>query len=85
MGHLRHEAGTETLEFSLGGPATLLEVLHKLPEKLRRYVLRGEDEIAPGLLILVNGADVKSFGGPRYVVYDEDTVTIIPAIHGGIP
>lgn len=84
VGHLRHEAGTDTLELKLDGPRTLLEALHRLPEKLRRHVLRGENEIAPGLLILVNGADVKSFGGPRYVVYDEDTVTVIPAIHGGV-
>jgi molybdopterin converting factor small subunit len=84
MGHLRHEANADSIEMGLDQPLMLWQVLQLLPEKLRRYVLGEDDEIAPGLLILVNGADVRSFGGSRYVVHDEDTVTIIPAIHGGI-
>lgn len=85
MGHLRSEAGSPNLEISLDRPTSLREALAKLPENVKSMVLSRGGELHPGLLVLVNGADLRSFKGGEVLVDDSDVVTIIPAIHGGSP
>ena len=85
IGHLKAEAGSEFLEIKLEGEETLLEALKKLPEKVRRHVVDETGKrLASGLLLLVNGAEVKAAEAGSVKVNDSDVVTLIPAIHGGL-
>jgi len=84
IGHLKAAAGGEVVEVSLSGEEELLTVLKKLPEKVRELVINRETGgLATGLLVLVNGAEVKRDRIRDVRVRDGDTVSLIPAIHGG--
>lgn len=85
VGPLIQLAGVRVIEVELGGPVALEDALSKLPPNLRRHILSEEGSINPGLIVLVNGADVRSLTGGDFLVSDEDTLTVIPAIHGGLP
>ena len=39
--------------------------------------------LRPGVLALVNDCDAEVFGGPAYVLCDDDEVTFISTLHGG--
>lgn len=84
LGPLRAEAGgSPLLRLRVKGRARLLEVLERLPPRVRESILRN-GEVAPGLLILVNGVEVTLLGGVEEVSVGEgDRVTLIPIIHGG--
>ncbi|MEM1945220.1 MAG: MoaD/ThiS family protein [Nitrososphaerota archaeon] len=84
LGHLRSVAMSDRLEIPLSQSTSLREALMMLPERLRGLVFSKGGEFQAGLLILVNGADVRSLRGGEVVVDDSDVVTIIPAIHGGV-
>ena len=84
IGHLKAEAGSESLEITLEGEERLVAALLKLPEKVRRHVVDEKTgKLTPGLLLLVNGAEVKAYEAERIKVGNDDVVTLIPAIHGG--
>jgi molybdopterin converting factor small subunit len=83
VGHLRQEAGGHIIEIELGGSTGLGDALRRLPPNLRRHILSADGSINPGILVLVNGADVRSLVDGEVFVDDDDTVTIIPSIHGG--
>ncbi|MDJ0270264.1 MAG: MoaD/ThiS family protein [Aigarchaeota archaeon] len=83
LGHLRSTAGSGSIELELGDKVRLNEVLRMLPEELRRHVIDEHGKILPGLLILVNGVDVRTVGKLDIEVGDDDILTLIPAIHGG--
>ena len=84
IGHLKAVAGTDSLEVKIEGEENLLEALNKLPSEVRRHVIDEKSgKIVSGTLILVNGADVRREEAERIKVKNEDTVSLIPAIHGG--
>lgn len=84
LGPLRAEAGgSPLLRLRVRERTKLLEVLKMLPPRVRERVLRG-GEVAPGILILVNGVEVTLLGGVEEVSVEErDKITLIPIIHGG--
>ncbi len=83
LGHLRSTAGSGSIELKLGDKVKLNEALKMLPEELRRHIIDEHGKILPGLLILVNGVDVRTVGRLDIEVSDDDLLTLIPAIHGG--
>ena len=84
IGYLKAEAGSEYIEIKVGGGVGLVEALKMLPEKVRNHVIDEKTgEPVPGLLILVNGSEVKSSQVYGVRVNEDDTITLIPAIHGG--
>ncbi len=85
IGHLKAEAGGEYVEIKVSsGGENLVEALKKLPEKVRHHVIDEKTgKIATGLLILVNGSEIKPSQVAETKVKEDDVVTLIPAIHGG--
>lgn len=82
-GQLRLEAGSRFVEVRLGGKRPLREALKLLPTHLRRHILDENDEIRPGLLILVNDTDARTIHRYELDVSDDDRIVIVPMIHGG--
>jgi len=83
LGHLRSAAGASEVEVKLERRVGLTEALGRLPGQVRRQVLDASGRMQPGLLVLVNGVDVRTVVEGDVDVGDEDCVTLIPAIHGG--
>ncbi|MCS7136091.1 MAG: MoaD/ThiS family protein [Nitrososphaerota archaeon] len=83
IGHLRSFVDKGVLELKIEGQTSLIEVLKMLPRELREVLLE-DGKPKPGFLLLLNGSDVRSFEKSiETLVLDEDTLTIIPIIHGG--
>lgn len=83
IGHLRSVVDKDALEVRVEGRVALIEVLRMLPEGLRDVLLK-DGKLRPGFLLLLNGSDVRALGkGMETPVSDEDTLTVIPIIHGG--
>lgn len=84
IGYLKAEAGSEYVEVKVGGGVGLVEALKMLPEKVRKHVIDEETgKPVSGLLILVNGSEVKLSQVYGVKVNEDDIITLIPAIHGG--
>ncbi|MEM2238338.1 MAG: MoaD/ThiS family protein [Candidatus Caldarchaeum sp.] len=83
FGPLRSLVGKKELEIHLEGKKKLREVLENLDEQIRRHVMDDVGNPQPGMLILVNGADVRYSSWLDTEVGDEDTLSLIPSIHGG--
>ena len=85
IGHLKAEAGREYIEVSIEHEEErLLDVLKRLPERIRRHIIETDTgRLVPGLLILVNGTEIKPSRITDAMVREDDVITLIPAIHGG--
>ena len=86
VGPLRSDAGgLPYLEVEVEGRKKVLEVINRLPDKVRRRVLDESGRLASGILLIVNGVEVSSLGGLSEVwVKPGDTIALIQAIHGGL-
>ncbi len=83
LGPLKEVSDRDVFEFDVRRGESLLLILRMLPERLRDRVFDG-DELAPDLLVLVNGVDVSCLGAIEEVNVEEDgEIVIIPVIHGG--
>ncbi|PUA31272.1 MAG: hypothetical protein B9J98_07055 [Candidatus Terraquivivens tikiterensis] len=83
IGHLKSVVDKDALEVRVEGRVALIEVLRMLPEGLRDVLLK-DGKLRPGFLLLLNGSDVRALSkGMETPVSDEDTLTVIPIIHGG--
>lgn len=83
LGPLRSVAGKRFVELDVEGRIRLSELLNRLGEGLRRFVVDDLGKPQPGVLILVNGVDVRYLSWLETEIEDGDTVTLIPSIHGG--
>ncbi|MCS6788665.1 MAG: MoaD/ThiS family protein [Aigarchaeota archaeon] len=81
--HLRRAAGAGSIEIKVEGEIALKDALNLLPDGIRELVLDEYGSIRSGLLILVNGVDARTVYGYKIAVRDEDTISIVPLIHGG--
>lgn len=84
FGPLRALTGLREVVLDLGGRVRLGELLKRLPDEVRRYVLDEGGKPQPGVLILVNGTDVRYLSWLDTDVCEDDVVTLIPSIHGGL-
>ncbi len=84
FGPLRALTGLREVVLDLGGRVRLGELLKRLPDEVRRYVLDEGGKPQPGVLILVNGTDVRYLSWLDTDVGEDDVVTLIPSIHGGL-
>ena len=83
LGPLKEVSDRDIFEFDVRRGESLLSILRMLPERLRDRVFDGE-ELAPDLLVLVNGVDVSCLGAIEEVNVEEDgEIVVIPVIHGG--
>ena len=83
LGPLKEVSDRDVFELDVRRGESLLSILKMLPERLRDRVFDGE-ELAPDLLVLVNGVDVSCLGGIEEVnVVEEGEIVVIPVIHGG--
>ncbi len=83
LGPLRLVAGKKEYTIRLEGKIRLVEVLKMVDEKIKPYIMDESGNIQPGILVLVNGEDVRFSTWLDTVVDDDDTITLIPSIHGG--
>ncbi|MEM1945538.1 MAG: MoaD/ThiS family protein [Candidatus Caldarchaeum sp.] len=83
FGPLRSLVGRKELTIHVEGKMKLREVLKTLSHEVKRHVVDDAGNVQPGILILVNGADVRYSSWLDTEVGDDDTVTLIPSIHGG--
>ncbi|MEM0442977.1 MAG: MoaD/ThiS family protein [Candidatus Caldarchaeum sp.] len=83
FGPLRSAAGLRELSLKVEGRLRLREVLGLLDERVRRHVVDDHGNPQPGVLILVNGADVRYMSWLDTEIGDEDVLSLIPSIHGG--
>ncbi|MEM1517912.1 MAG: MoaD/ThiS family protein [Nitrososphaerota archaeon] len=84
FGPARSYAGLKSLTVKINEPLFLREALKLLPEPIRGLIIDEEGNVRSGMLILVNDVDARSVYGFNIQVRDEDKVTIIPLIHGGV-
>ena len=83
LGPLKEVSDRDVFELDVRRGESLLSILRMLPERLRDRVFDGE-ELAPDLLVLVNGVDVSCLGAIEEVNVEEDgEIVVIPVIHGG--
>jgi len=85
LGPLREVEERRVMEISVEPDMSLLDVLKRLPERLRERVLVNGD-IAPDILVLVNNVELSCLGPPeniRVSVEDIREIVLIPVIHGG--
>ena len=83
LGPLKEVSDRDVFELDVRRGESLLSILRMLPERLRDRVFDGE-ELAPDLLVLVNGVDVSCLGAIEEVnVEEEGEIVVIPVIHGG--
>lgn len=83
LGPLRAIVGKKFIDIELKGPVKLREVFMLFDEEVRRMIMDDAGRPQPGLLILVNGVDVRYLTWLDTVVDEDDVVTLIPSIHGG--
>lgn len=79
---------TRTKESQRNQPACLLgELLRTLSAQYGRnfedWVLNGNNDLGPHIIILVNGCDVRHLAGINTLLQPDDVVSIFPAIAGG--
>ncbi|MCS7137701.1 MAG: MoaD/ThiS family protein [Candidatus Caldarchaeum sp.] len=84
LGPLRSAVGVKEITLRVEGRRRLREVIALLDEKIRRHVVDESGAPQPGILVLVNGEDVRYFSWLDTEVDDDDTLTLIPSIHGGL-
>lgn len=84
FGPLRALTCSREVVLKIGGRVRLGDLLKMLPEDVRRYVLDEGGRPQPGVLILVNGADVRYLSWLDTEIGEEDVVALIPSIHGGL-
>lgn len=85
LGPLREVEERGVMEISVESDMSLLDVLKRLPERLRERVLVNGD-IAPDILVLVNNVELSCFESPENIrvgVEDIREIVLIPVIHGG--
>jgi len=85
LGPLREVEERGVMEISVEPDMSLLDVLKRLPERLRERVLVNGD-IAPDILVLVNNVELSCFESPENIrvgVEDIREIVLIPVIHGG--
>ena len=85
LGPLREVEERGVMEISVESDMSLLDVLKRLPERLRERVLVNGD-IAPDILVLVNNVELSCFESPKNIrvgVEDIREIVLIPVIHGG--
>lgn len=83
FGPLRSLVGVKELTIHVERKMKLREVLETLSAEVRRHLMDDAGNVQPGILIFVNGADVRYSSWLDTEVCDEDIVTLIPSIHGG--
>ena len=75
--------GAERLEVEIRRGESLLDLLRRLPARLRNRVLV-DGGVAPDLLILVDGVELSCLGpAERVRLEGAREVVLIPVIHGG--
>ncbi|MCD6535863.1 MAG: MoaD/ThiS family protein [Thaumarchaeota archaeon] len=85
LGPLREVEERRVMEISVEPDMSLLDVLKRLPERLRERVLVNGD-IAPDILVLVNNVELSCLGPPENIrvgIEDIREIVLIPVIHGG--
>jgi len=83
LGPLKEVSDRDVFELDVRRGESLLSILRMLPERRWDRVFDGE-ELAPDLLVLVNGVDVSCLGAIEEVNVEEDgEIVVIPVIHGG--
>jgi len=82
-GPLRSALGMDVIQLSLGGRRKLSEVLKILDGMVGGRILDEKGNPRAGILILVNGADIRYMSWLETEVSDEDILAFVPAIHGG--
>ena len=82
LGPLKEVSDRDVFELHVRRGESLLSILRMLPERLRDRVFDGE-ELAPDLLVLVNGVDVSCLGAIEEVNVEDGEIVVIPVIHGG--
>ncbi|MCS7110026.1 MAG: MoaD/ThiS family protein [Candidatus Caldarchaeum sp.] len=83
MGPLRSATGRNYVEIQVGEKMKLSDLLGELDEEVRRFVVDDSGKPHPGILVLVNGVDVRFLSWLETEVGENDVVTLIPSIHGG--
>lgn len=83
MGPLRSATGRSYIEVHVGEKTKLSDLFSELDQEVRRFVVDDSGRPHPGILILVNGVDVRFLSWLETEVGDNDVVTLIPSIHGG--
>lgn len=83
IGPLKKVAGVSELDLKLNGEIKFNEALSMLPEQIKKRVLNSNGDIQAGMIVLINGVEVKSLGLENAYVKDDDKITLIPVIHGG--
>ena len=83
MGPLKELSEVSVFELEASGDESVLSILKKLPERLRRRVLE-VDEISPDILVLVDGVEISCLGSPeRIPVRGVREIFLVPVVHGG--
>ena len=85
LGPLREVEERGVMEISVESDMSLLDVLKRLPERLRERVLVNGD-VAPDILVLVNNVELSCLESPKNIrvgVEDIREIVLIPVIHGG--
>lgn len=83
LGPLRAVVGKRFVELNLEGRIKLVDLFDRLDAELRKHVVDESGKPVPGVLVLVNGVDVRFLSWLETEVDEDDTVTLIPSIHGG--
>jgi len=83
LGPLKELSENSVFELEASGDESVLDVLRKLPEKLKGRVLEA-DEISPDILVLVDGVEISCLGSPEKIpVKGVREIFLVPVVHGG--
>lgn len=83
LGPLKELSEASVFELEASGNESILDVLRKLPEKLKGRILEA-DEISPDILVLIDGVEISCLGSPKKIpVKGVREIFLIPVVHGG--
>lgn len=83
LGPLREVEEKAVMEVDVEPDMTLIDVVKRLPRRLRERVLVDGD-IAPDILVLVDNVELSCWGSADNIrVDDVREIILIPVIHGG--
>lgn len=83
LGPLKELSETSAFELEAGKDDSVLDILKKLPEKLRSRVLEIR-QLSPDILVLVDGVEISCLGSPEKIsVRGVREIFLVPVVHGG--
>jgi molybdopterin converting factor small subunit len=80
LGFFQEYTGKKNIKLEVDKPIKIRDILNKISKELYEYISRHPENS----IILVNGVSINNLKGLDTIVNDEDRVSIMPVVGGGV-